>query len=83
MPSEEVIKYGVRLLDGATVSIKRWRPAIVIEQGGSKYEKASPAVRAKIDATKQKLTDLGYTIERLLGGHDYLALPTAEAGRGP
>lgn len=64
-----------RVLDGARATIERWRPVLLLEiQGGYDYDDAPAHVRAAIDATKQKVVDLGYGIERV-HVHDYLALP--------
>lgn len=63
------------VLQGARATIQRNRPVILIEiQGGHLYEKAKPEVRAKIDATRARLTAMGYRTEHLRG-HDYLAIP--------
>lgn len=71
----DVETYEGPVLDGARKTIARHRPAILIEiQGGENYETTSPAIRAKIDATRKKLTDMGYRLERLTPW-DYLALP--------
>lgn len=71
----DVEHYEDHLLDGARKTIARHRPAILIEiQGGENYETTSAAIRAKIDATKRKLTEMGYKVERL-APWDYLALP--------
>ena len=63
------------VLDGARDTIRRNRPVILIEiHGGQVYEKATPEVRSGIDATRARLTEMGYKTEHIRG-HDYLAIP--------
>ncbi len=65
------------VLDGARDTIARTRPVLIVEiMGGSDYEKSSPDVRAKIDASKRNIEDLGYEVTKV-SSHDYLGLPTA------
>ena len=69
-----------QVLDGAARTLRRERPVVVIEiQGGSRYETATPEIRARIDDTRAKLERLGYRVTGLRN-HDYLALP-AESPR--
>jgi FkbM family methyltransferase len=72
------------VLDGARLTIARWRPVIVIEiQGGQPYEKAPPEIKAKIDATKAKLNGMGYRVNPVPQSRtDYLALPNESPPRG-
>ena len=63
------------VLDGATDTIRRNRPAIVIEiLGGQDYEAASPDILERIHVTWAKLETLGYAVTPVFK-HDYLALP--------
>ncbi len=63
------------VLEGARLTIARWRPVIVIEiMGGNTYNSAPPEIRARIDATRKKLETMGYKVEHV-SEHDYLALP--------
>ncbi len=62
-------------LRGARETILRNKPVMLIEiMGGHGYETAEPAIRAKIDATKHMISELGYEITRV-SFHDYLAIP--------
>lgn len=63
------------VLEGARETIKRNRPAIIIEIcGGYNVETAPDEIKLKVAATRQKLQEMNYTIERV-DGHNYLALP--------
>ncbi|MGQ0653671.1 MAG: FkbM family methyltransferase [Betaproteobacteria bacterium] len=64
------------VLEGARLTIARFRPAILIEiQGGHWFhESAPPEIRAKVAHTKKLLEGMGYKVDRLRG-YDYLALP--------
>ena len=71
----DVEHYENEVLDGATDTIRRNRPVIIIEiLGGQNYERASPEVRERIHVTWRKLERLGYTVTPVFN-HDYLALP--------
>ncbi len=71
----DVEGYENEVLDGATETIRRNRPVILIEiMGGNNYETASPNVRARIHGTFKKLDSLGYATTPVLT-HDYIALP--------
>ena len=64
------------VLDGARRTIRRERPAIIIEiMGGHVYDEAPPEIRQQIDVTRSKIEDLGYTFTDV-AHHNYLALPT-------
>lgn len=64
-----------QVLDGATRTLRRERPVVVIEiQGGTRYESATSEIRARIDNTRAKLERLGYRLTSIRN-HDYLALP--------
>ncbi len=74
----DVEHYENEVLDGATDTILRNRPVIIIEiLGGQNYETASPEVREVIHVTWRKLERLGYTVTPVIN-HDYLALPDPE-----
>jgi FkbM family methyltransferase len=63
------------VLDGAHDTIRRTRPVLIVEiQGGNDYDTASSEIRAKIDATKRKIAELGYTVKRV-GLQDYVGVP--------
>ena len=71
----DVEGYENAVLDGAMDTIRRNRPAILIEiMGGEDYETASPEVRERIHVTWRKLERLGYTVTPVFK-HDYIALP--------
>lgn len=64
-----------QVLDGMVQTILENRPVIVIElQGGYIWETAPIEIKEKIRNSMDKLTVLGYSIERI-HWHDYLALP--------
>lgn len=63
------------LLEGAQLTIARYRPVILIEiMGGHFYADATPQARARIDGTRARLEALGYKVSHIYA-HDYLALP--------
>lgn len=63
------------LLEGAQLTIMRYRPVILIEiMGGHYYDRSPPEIRARIDGTKARLQSLGYKVTPI-AAHDYLALP--------
>ena len=63
------------LLEGAQLTIARYRPVILIEiMGGHFYDRATPEIRARIDGTQARLRALGYKVSHIYA-HDYLALP--------
>ena len=71
----DVERYENEALDGAMDTIRRNRPAILIEiMGGEDYETASPDVRDRIHATWAKLEALDYTVTPVFK-HDYVARP--------
>ena len=79
----DVEHYENEVLAGAVETIRRNRPAILIEiMGGEDYATASPAVRERIHATWDRLETLRYTVEPV-EGHDYIALPEVEEGGHP
>ncbi len=71
----DVEHYENEVLDGALDTIRRNRPAVVLEiLGGEDYETADADARARIHATWSKLEALDYTVTPVRN-HDYLALP--------
>jgi len=63
------------LLEGAQLTIKRYRPVILIEiMGGYRYPSAPPEVKARIDGTLARLKEMGYKVS-YIDSADYLALP--------
>lgn len=63
------------VLDGMIETINRERPVIVLEiQGGCAWDFAPENIKTKIIFTKNKLENLGYRVDYILG-HDYLAVP--------
>ncbi len=71
----DVEHYENEVLDGAIETIRRSRPAVVLEiLGGEDYETASSDAKARIHATWSKLEALDYTVTPIRN-HDYLALP--------
>ncbi len=71
----DVEGYENEVIDGAVDTIRRNRPAIVLEiAGGQDYATAPPDVRERIHVTWRKLEALGYTVTPVFK-HDYIALP--------
>ena len=71
----DVERYENEALDGALDTIRRNRPAILIEiMGGEDYATASPDVLDQIHGTWAKLEALDYTVTPVFK-HDYLAVP--------
>jgi FkbM family methyltransferase len=71
----DVEGYELPVLDGAEQTIRRSRPALVVEiLGGYHYETAPEPVKTQIDVTRWRIADFGYTVEHVKD-HDYLALP--------
>lgn len=71
----DVERYENEALDGAMDTIRRNRPAILIEiMGGEDYETAAPDVLDRIHATWAKLEALDYTVTPVFK-HDYVARP--------
>ena len=71
----DVERFENEVLDGAVDTIRRNRPAILIEiLGGEDYETASAEILDRIHVTWRKLETLGYTVTPVFK-HDYLALP--------
>ncbi len=63
------------VLAGAADTIRRSRPALLIEiMGGYRYDTAPPDVLDRIHATQNRIEALGYSVEHVRGA-DYLALP--------
>ena len=76
----DVEHYENEVLAGAVETIRRNRPAILIEiMGGEDYETASPEVLERIHGTWDRLEALGYTVEPVFK-HDYVALPDDSDG---
>lgn len=70
------------VLDGASETIRRNRPVIVIEiVGGTLYETAAAEVLDRIHGTWKKIEAFGYTVEPV-EAHDYIALPARLPGEG-
>ena len=71
----DVEHYENAVLDGATDTIRRNRPVILIEiAGGQDHRTASPEVRGQIQVTLSKFARLGYTVTPVRN-HNYVALP--------
>jgi FkbM family methyltransferase len=69
----DVEGYEDHVLAGAAQTIRAQHPTILVEiQGGNDYDKASAAVRGRIDGTVAKLESFGYAVKRV-SMHDYLA----------
>lgn len=63
------------VLEGAQLTISRYRPVILIEiMGGIFYDRATPEQRARIDGTVNRLKAMGYKVDHIYA-HDYLAVP--------
>jgi FkbM family methyltransferase len=79
----DVEGYEEEVLAGARLTLARNRPAVVVEiQGGNIYERATPAIRAKIDHTRNMLAGWGYKVQRI-SDDDYLALPESPHAVAP
>jgi FkbM family methyltransferase len=64
-----------QLLDGATKTLLKYKPIILIEiMGGHDVDTACPEIKERIFSTHRKLERLGYTISRV-SVQDYLARP--------
>jgi FkbM family methyltransferase len=75
----DVEGYEDQLIAGATRTLARQLPTLVIEiQGGHVYDTAPARVKRQIDNTRAALEKLGYEVQHI-ETHDYLA--TARAGR--
>jgi FkbM family methyltransferase len=76
----DVEGYEAEVLRGAEETIRRWRPAIILEiLHANEYDQLPPAEKARVDETRQLLRRYGYRYQAILENmHDYLALP---AGR--
>jgi FkbM family methyltransferase len=63
------------LLEGAQLTIARYRPVIIIEiMGGYREHSAPPEVKARIEGTIARLKEMRYRV-RYIDAADYLALP--------
>ncbi len=63
------------VIDGARRTIKKYHPVLIMEIGGGViYEKARPAIKARIDRVKNEIIKLGYFLIKL-DKHNYLAEP--------
>lgn len=63
------------LLEGAQLTIARYRPVIIIEiMGGYREHSAPPEIKARIQGTIARLQEMRYRV-RYIDAADYLALP--------
>ena len=63
------------LLEGAQLTIARYKPVLIVEiMGGYVYEDAPAKVKAQVDATSKRIRAMGYKVTRV-GPYDYLAVP--------
>lgn len=65
-----------QVLEGATQTILRNKPVILIEiAGGQLPESAPPHIRDEIYRRVKMVEDFGYEVERIMNHWDYLAIP--------
>jgi hypothetical protein len=63
------------LLEGAQLTIARYKPVIIIEiMGGYLYERSPPEIRKRFDGTQARLRKMGYKVTNIYA-NDYLAVP--------
>jgi FkbM family methyltransferase len=63
------------VLEGAQLTIARYKPVLMIEiMGGAFYDRSSPEIQRRMDGTFARLKAMGYKVT-LIYHHDYLAVP--------